>query len=218
MTQRFAWSIILGISLLAFAAPNAADASVIFSNFGAALSYDTTSGNPVGNAFDGNTWAEGNSFMPSAAGIFQSLRIALSCAFVCPDAVTVSLNRDAGDQPGAVLESFSIAGGSLGPIGTNNSPLLLNSVLLPQFIPGTQYWVTVSAPLTDSVAWNLNSTGDASDQAISSDGGATWFSPSGNTPGALEVNAGATGSVPEPSTWALLAGAGLLLSLMRRVR
>jgi len=215
MPQRLALSFILGVSILVFAAPSVAEADVLFTNFGAGLTYDINLGNPVGNAFDGNDWAEANTFTPSFSGSFQSLLIALSCAFTCPDAVSVSLTADNGIQPGTVLESFSVAGGSLGPIGVYNAPLLLNSVLRPQLFAGTQYWVAVSAPLTDSVSWNLNNTGDVSGQASSTDDGATWFSPSGNTPGALEVDATV---VPEPGSFALLVGVGLLVSLIHRRR
>lgn len=213
MPQRFAFSLILYTSILVFVVPSVAGASTIFDNFGPGLTYDTNSGNPVGNAFDGNDYAEANTFTAPFAGSFQSLRIALSCAFSCPDLFSVYLTADAGNQPGLILENFSVAGGALGPVGAYNIPLVLNSVLLPQLIGGAQYWVAVGAPMTDSVAWNLNTTGDISDQAISSDNGATWFSPSGNTPGALQVDAAA--AVPEPGSSALLIGGGLLLSLIR---
>ena len=212
MTQRVALSLILGASILVFGAPSVAEAGTIFTNFGPVLSYDINSGNPVGNAFDGNDYAQANSFVPSFTSSLQSLRIALSCAFSCPGPVGVSLNADNGDQPGLVLESFVVAGGNLGPIGTNNPPLFLLSVLHPSLIVGTQYWVAVGAGLTDSVSWNLNTTGDVSDQAISSDNGASWFSPSGNTPGALEVD-----SVPEPGSSGLV-GAALVLSLLLQRR
>jgi hypothetical protein len=201
--------------MLVFAAPSIAEAGTIFTNFGPGLTYDINSGNSIGNAFDGNHWAEANTFTPTVNGSFQSLRIALSCAFSCPDAVTVNLTSDAGNQPGLILESFSVPGGFIGPIGVDNAPVLLTSVLMPQFLTGVQYWVAVTAPLTDTVAWNLNVTGDVSDQASSTDGGATWFSPSGNTPGALEVNAAPASSVPEPGTSALLVGGALLLGLIR---
>ncbi len=82
----------------------------------------------------------------------------------------------------------------------------MTSVAHPTLTAGTQYWITVSSSVNFAIAWNDNSTGDASDQAISSDGGASWFSPSGMTPSAYEVD-GAT-SVPEPSTTILLRGRG----------
>jgi hypothetical protein len=74
---------------------------------------------------------------------------------------------------------------------------------------GTRYWVAVGAGLTDTVAWNINTTGDVSDQAISTDNGASWFAPSGNTPGALEVD-----SVPEPGSLGLLGSGAVLISLL----
>jgi hypothetical protein len=219
MPQRFALSFVLGVSLLGLAAPSVAEAGTVFTNFGPALSYDINSGNPVGNAFDGNQYAEANTFSSSFTGSLDSLLLALSCAFSCPDAITVSLTADNGDQPGAILESFSVNGTGLGPIGVYNAPILLNSMLHPVLSVGVQYWVAVSAPLTDNVSWNLNTTGDASDQAMSTDGGATWFSPSGNTPGALEVDASATTvGAPEPGSAALLVGGGLLLALIRQRR
>ena len=57
MTQRFALSLAVGASILVFGAPCVAEAGTIFTNFGPALSYDINSGNPVGNAFDGNDYA-----------------------------------------------------------------------------------------------------------------------------------------------------------------
>jgi hypothetical protein len=213
VTHRLSVPFILGLSILASVAP-AAEAAIVFTNFGPLSAYDVTSGNPAGNAFDGNDYAEGNTFTPLNSGALISFRIALSCAFACPDSFGVFLTADAGDQPGTVLESFTVPGLSLGALGINNAPILLTSVLMPHLTTGTQYWVSLTAPLTDSVAWNLNSSGDVSDQAISTDGGSNWFSPSGLTPGALEVNA----SAPEPVTFTLLAGGGLLLAAFRRRR
>jgi len=89
--------------------------------------------------------------------------------------------------------------------------LLLNSVLNPALMPATRYWITVSADLNDSIAWNLNAISDPGAEAISIDGGSTWFSPSGNTPGAFQVS----GIVPEPASVGLVLGAALLLGLLR---
>jgi hypothetical protein len=204
----------LSVCLCALAAstPGDAAATVVFTNFGAGLSYDTSRGNPVGNAFDGNTYAEASTFTSANPFVFDSLLIALSCT-ACPaaDPFTVALSSDKSDQPGAAIESFAVLGASLGALGARNAPLVFNSLLHPMLSAGTRYWITVIADAHDSVAWNLNSTGDAADQAVSVDGGATWFSPSGNTPGAFEV----LSAVPEPGTVAL-AGAGLAWLLVRR--
>jgi hypothetical protein len=198
---------------LAITAPGIASAGVIFTNFGPGLSYDITSGNPVGNAFDSNDYAEGVSFTPSVNGNFGSVSLALSCFFVCSNSFTVDLTADAGLQPGAVIESFSLSGAALGVAGNNNPLEVANSVLKPMLTAGTAYWITVSSPLTDSITWNFNSMGDTSPEALSTDGGATWFSPSGFTPGALQVN-----STPEPATVLLAGSIILVLAFHRRSR
>jgi len=158
----------------------------------------------------GNNYAEGSSFTPSATSTFGSLQIALSFFFVPLSGFTVALNADSGsDTPGVAIESFSVSGGLLGALGNNNSPLVLNTTGFHVLTTGTKYWITVStADSGDSIVWNWNSTGDVSDQAISTDGSVSWFSPSGLTPGAFEVESAV--AVPEPSTF--IIGAMLLLS------
>ena len=187
-------------------------ATVIYSNFGAGSSYNTSQGNPVGNAFDGNDYAEGDTFVLSGDAIFDSVRIALSCFASCAQPFFVTLTRDAGNQPGTALETFTVPGGALGTLGASNAPLLLNSAANPALSAGTRYWITVRADLNDSIDWNLNSAGDPAAEALSADGGLTWFSPSGNTPGAFEVY----GIVPEPGGIGLMVSAGLLFGLVTK--
>ena len=192
--------------IISFVRPTVSRADdIIFTNFGPAYSYNTAVGNPVGNVFDGNNYAEGVTFTPSVSESFRSLIIALSCASVCKDNFDVSLAGSANGAPGAVLENFIVGDTSLGALGANNAPLVLNAVHGPMLIGGMSYWITVSSDLNDSIAWNLNSTGDTSAEAISLDGGLTWFSPSGLTPGAFEVHGvhGVVG-VPEPASLTLL--------------
>ena len=76
--------------------------------------------------------------------------------------------------------------------------------------------MTVSSDSNDSIAWNLTLTSDTSDEALSADGGVTWFSPSGETPGVLQVNGVTTTSVPEPATFLLLVSGLLLVAPGRR--
>ena len=203
---------ILLVCAFAIATPKVASAGVIFTNFGAGQSYDTGTGNPIGNAFDGNNYAEGDTFVSPATEALVSVSLALSCFVSCPASAnfTVALTADGGDQPGAVIESFAFTGTVLNAIGNNNTPVLATSILHPLLTAGTQYWITVTSSLADSIDWNLNSTGDTADEALSFDGGASWFSPSGLTPGAFEVD-----SVPEPATF-LPIGAGLLGLILRK--
>jgi hypothetical protein len=202
---------------LMFVVPAASHAAIVYTNFGLRATYNITAGNIVGNDGAGDQLAQGDTFTPASTATLTSVEIALSCfgTGLCPTALTVSLDSDAGDQPGATLESFTVAGTSLGLLGVNNAPIVLTSVLQPTLVAGTQYWLAVIAPLTDNVVWNWNSTGDVSDQAESLDGGATWFSPSGQTPGAYEIDG--TSAVPEPGALLLLATGGALIALKRKL-
>jgi hypothetical protein len=206
---RFFARLSIWISVLAAPALSPAASVVIYSNFGPEP-YNISQGNPVGNAFDGNDYAEGDTFVLSGDATFDSLRIALSCFASCTDPFFVTLTGDAGNQPGTALETFTVPGGVLGMLGASNPPLVLNSVVKPALSSGTRYWITVGADLNDSIDWNLNSIGDSAAEAISADNGATWFSPSGNTPGAFEVH----GIVPEPGAIGLMLSAGLLFGLI----
>jgi hypothetical protein len=53
-------------------------ADVLFSNFGAGLSYNTAVGNSVGNAFDGNNYAEGDTFTLGETATLSSITVALN--------------------------------------------------------------------------------------------------------------------------------------------
>jgi hypothetical protein len=194
--------------LLATSSVSRADIT-LFTNFSAGF-YDTGNGNFLGNLGDGNLYAEADSFQPTATGNLSSLDIALSCLFGCPDAVTVIVAQNSGGLPGAVLETFSAAGGSLPAFG--GAPVVLNSVLYPLLTSGTEYWVKVTADNNDSVAWGLNSTNDSSVAYLSQDGGTTWDTTSAATPGALQVN----GAVPEPSAVILLGT--IMLALAIRIK
>jgi hypothetical protein len=204
MKLRFLLDTLLGASILFM--PSFASASVVFSNFGPGFGYDISDGNPIGNFLDGNDYAEGDTFSPISNATFTSLEIALNCVFDCPatDNFTISLTTSSADAPDTVLESFSVPGSALGSLGMDNTPLTFDSVLFPSLTAGTQYWITVKSGLSDSIAWSWNTEGDLSDQSISTDEGSTWFSPSGQTTGAYEVDGTQVTAAPEPGSASLL--------------
>jgi hypothetical protein len=210
----------VGVCALLLAAPVVSRAdTIVFTNLGAGLTYNTGAANFVGNAFDGNLYGEGNTFTPTINSKLSSIDIALSCMFSggCPDTFTVSLETNSGDAPSTILENFFVTGTSLGLLGSNNAPIVLTSILKPTLANGTQYWVTVTSDINDSIGWNLNSTVDANDEAISTNGGLAWFSPSGLTPGAYEVNGATTTTItPEPSSLGLMFIGLLSLAAGRR--
>jgi len=184
-SRRLEWC--AGIWILMFATMAVGRAITISGNFDTNAGYSADSGAPVGNAFDGNTYAEATSFVPSSSTTFAALAIALSCTAACPGSFTVALASDIDGQPGALLEAFTVSGENLGPLGSNNTPLVLNSLSHPVLAAGARYWIEVISDSNESIAWNFNSTGDASSPTISSDGGLSWFSPLGMESGAFQV-------------------------------
>lgn len=211
---------LLVVSLAGFAVPSGASASSIFSNFGPGSSYDLNDANPVGNDFAGDNAAEADSFIPTSNQQFESLGVALSCIVNCSSGqnFTISLDADLGGSPGAGIETFTFTGVTLGTLGSDNSLIIANSILQPTLLAGITYWVEISSTTNYALAWNWNSTGDTSSQASSTDGGATWLAPSGQTPSALEVDGPSPVLSAEPAPGVML-GLGIIaicISMLRR--
>jgi hypothetical protein len=200
-------SALFSLVLLATAAAHADP--VLFTNFGAGLTYDTSNANIIGNDFAGDNAGTAIQFTVSSSGALSSLDLGLSCfgPGFCPDAYTVALRSDASGAPGTVIESFTGQGSDLGNLGDSNPAIVFTSVLDPMLNVSTDYWVTVTTDTNDTMGWNFNSIGNTNTTAQSNDGGATYFAPSEQTPGALQVNGASpvvSGVTPEPSSFALL--------------
>lgn len=222
MTRRLAILLTgLGMGALVLATPGAAWASsILYTNFGSGLSYNTALANTVGNDFIGDNLGQGDSFKTSVTSTVGDVLIALGDFFSSTNtsAITVSLDSNASGLPGGTLESWTIAPGTLGSVGNNNAPIDLTSVLHPTLTSGTLYWLTATTDTGDTIGWGLDTTGDPHNTATSIDGGATWFdsTSTGLTPGAFQVDGPTivnTG-VPEPGTLVLL-GSGLALAARR---
>ncbi len=211
------------ICVAVLVAPAVVRADVVFTNLGPGGTYNAFSGNPVGFGPSSiTTYGEGETFTPSQNYNLTAIQLALSIGGSDAGSsgtnefpIYVSLASDAGNQPGASLQTITIPAHSLGPIFLNNPVIVLSASPL-LLTAGTQYWVTVTAAqaepaaVSDVVEWNLNNTGDSADNALSTDGGATWTSPSGQTPGAFEVDGDSLHAVPEPGSWTIWFTAGAL--------
>jgi len=217
--------------MMLLAAPHAARADVIFTNFtGQNFSYDSLSGNPIGYVA-GNSVAQGEAFTPTATYTLTSIELALSIGLgsdgsggsMTTAPITVALMSDNGGLPSTTtspLASFIIpVGQPLPPVGVPTTPLSFTQAPNAPAVflnAGTQYWVTVSAGLsTDGIGWNLSTLGIPNNNAYSNDGGSTWNT--GNSiDGAFEVDGTLVGvgpqiSTPEPGSWSLMASGGFAL-------
>jgi hypothetical protein len=224
--RRAAHFVALAPGMMLLAAPHAARADIIYSNFGAGFSYDVNAGNRIGSDFapDRNAFAQGEAFTPTQTYTLTSIELPLSFAStgdgplqeMTSAPITVSLTSDNSNAPGTTLESFVIATGTqLSQIGVNTTPFTFGSIPLT-LNAGTQYWVTVSAGSTpDGIVWNWNPdmSNTENENAFSIDGGTTWGSVGDNNDGAFEVD-GTLGGVgpqittPELGSWSLIASGG----------
>ena len=147
-------------------------------------------------------------FTPSMDAVLASFDVALG--EIDPTNVAdLFLMSDAGGIPDTVIESFAISGFPL--FGTTNTALVhVNSVLQPQLLAGTTYWLVASVP-DGLLAWNWSPLSGTI--ALTRNDSNPWEEM---TPGVAFVVNGAT-SVPEPATFSLL-GLGLAGMGARRWR
>ncbi len=179
---------------------------IVYSNYGPGNTFDTSWGwGILGSATTSGYRAQAQRFTPSITAnlstielsIFRSQGSGLS---------NVSLVQDAGGFPtGSLLESFSAVAAS----GTS-SPRLLNSAAHPLLQAGITYWLRLEPYDTTTVAgWYANNQGAANGFGYAFSPGA-WnvLEPPVPAEGVFRVTAV---PVPEPSSAALAAMAGLLV-------
>jgi hypothetical protein len=190
----------------------AASATDIFNDFGPGNTYNIGASYTISTAASeaGVTYATAADFTPSGNYALSSLVLAIA-NISGADSLDISINSDAAGHPGAVLESWTSA--SDGTFGSQNAPIVLNSILNPVLFSGTQYWIVVFPGGADTWAgWNENNI-YVSDPLVSQseDGGSSWPPSLANAPAPAYEVTGSASSVPSPAP--LTGGAVLLLAL-----
>ena len=183
---------IVGTALvLTLAVPSYAD--IIFSTLGTGGTYSSTAGYTVGYHPSELDQADQFSFTGPNPYLLDTIELAVGLV-AGTNELDVWLMSDAGGEPGAIIEAFKFT--NMGPWPT--SPLLLgNSVGRPVLSPGTDYWLTASAPRIDDTwaSWNLSLPTVLGTHA-ERPGAGTWSVTTSNTMAAFRVNGTV---VPVPS-------------------
>lgn len=196
-------TITLGL-LLTFGAAHLG-ATVLYTDFGAADSYDAASADSVFGTPPGTD--RGAAFVISSDATFTSLRVAVSLTSGT-NSVTVALRNNSAGSPGSVIESFTLTS-----LTSSSAIYTLTSVTNPTLSGGTTYWVTIfPGGSNTSAPWYVNNQGIIG-LASSFDGGTTWSNQAGAKP-TLEIN-GTLAPVPEPSTSMLFLGGLGAVGLLR---
>jgi hypothetical protein len=175
-----------------------APTSVVYSNFGPGMSFDSSGGYVVSGGFPGDTerQAVSQQFTPSANYTFDDAEVAVS-NYTGPNTLTAYLQADSNGLPGAVIEAIPIVAPS---VGTEAAVLTADSTLFPVLQSGTPYWLTLVAAPNHAPDWNFNSIGDTSNSTIAFtlDGSPSgpWHPGFGLPPrAAFEINGGTIATI-----------------------
>jgi len=121
--------------------------------------------------------------------------------------ITLALASDSNGLPGSVLESWSLT-----LSGNTNALYSVTSLLNPVLTAGTTYWLEALPGANDNSGWGVTSFGHTI--AVSHSAG-IWTATTNEWESAFDVNGTAASATPEPSTFAMFGGAGLLAITLR---
>ena len=214
MTDHVRSRFILGAIVVGSLTALPANADVIFSNLGAGdtflfLGQTLSVGSPIGADQD-----QGSSFTPLNDFVLTNIELAVDLVSG-PNLLDVWLMRDAGNQPGTIIETFHFVD-AMGAFGGIHPVLSANSLVHPILTAGNQYWLIASTPGPDEWAvWHLNSTGDFGPNSFRADLG-PWVTSNMGLRSVFRIT-GTPVAIPEP-TLLLLLGVGFATAAFRATR
>ena len=199
----------LTLLLLSLGAGVARADTVVFSNFGPGMTFNTNIAWNIGSSSP--PFVRANRFTATSNLNFSSAQLPLEVfRGSSPSILQVILETDAGGVPGSVMEILNV---SLDPL-LPASVVTATSVLNPLLTSGVNYWLVVFAPGTNTLGGWFFSFSDfptgnnfAFNSIPSPTGPWTLLGTSSNPRGAFQINGNAP--VPEPAT-ILLLGTGLV--------
>jgi len=198
--------LVLAICSLGTAVPVRAD--VVFSDLGPGGSYQSSMGWTVYGPTAPIKTDRASTFVPLSSYTLDSIQAAFTWSSGV-NAGDMYLMSDSGGLPGAVLESFHL--NNLPAFGASSTALATAaSTLHPLLSAGIQYWLVTSANDNSFLSFNQNNTGYIG--LASRDNGGAWGLNTGITGGAFRV-IGSPAAVPEPSTFALVGLAVMLMTV-----
>lgn len=182
--------------------------AVIFSNFGAGDSYNSSSGWIVGS-IAGSEFRVAMPFQTSSPMFLTSIRFGGNLV-TGPNDFTISIASDSGGSPGAAVETFAGA--------TFPAPLsaiqTITSVANPLLQGNQTYWLVMQATSSSSAThggWAVNDQGQIGAYLSNSNNGFIWGlqNDEASISPVFEINgipSRGGPEVPEPSSLALIVG------------
>jgi hypothetical protein len=197
-------------------ASQAADATVLYSNFAPGNSYQGCCGMVVGGSTGGwhGLYIQAAEFRAPIYASLDQIDVALVTLGGADTALVGLWTKSAAGHPGYNLGSWVVTG--LPAYGASNSPLTISGITGIILAGGEHYYVSVG-PVSNSddskTGWNLNSSGALGNRQ--SNYGWGWSGNSFGTATAFDVVGTA---VPEPGTIALVLGGLAGTARLRRRR
>ncbi len=183
-----------------------AHAATIYSNVGGGFPGDSVTNYNTTATFFGTT------FTTTGGGNLNTLSLDVSGT---TSPVTVGVYANSAGEPGTLLESWSA---TIPTTGIPPTLTTLTSIVHPSLLSATQYWVVLTQASPSQINWFGNDTSTAGGVWSGSPiGSLSQFFSDRAAPG-IVLTSTVPSTVPEPTTWVLLAAPLAAMLWFRRHR